>query len=99
MPAFVVAMIGGLATAASSIVGRVLLALGFGYVTYSGLSTAVQFVRTYIQDSLSGLPAVTVQVLGLMQFDTVCSILLSAVTARMLLDGLQSDTIKRLVLR
>ena len=38
MPIFLLALLGGLGQIAGNMVGRVLLALGIGYVTYQGLS-------------------------------------------------------------
>lgn len=99
MPVFLAALLGGLVEIASSMVGRVLLALGMGYVSYTGVDAAMTGIKSYLQSSGNALPSYMVGMLGWMQVGTGFNILLSAITARLVLNGLTSGTIKRLVVK
>ena len=52
MPLFVAALIGGLVQVAGSIVGRVLIALSIGYVSYSGLSVLMDSLKSQVMGLL-----------------------------------------------
>jgi len=99
MPVFIAALIGALIQAAGTLVGRVLLSLGFGYVTFTGLDASLDFVKNMIVSHMGSLPAQAVAVLGAASLGSVLSIVLSALAARMLLDGLTGGAIKKLVLK
>lgn len=55
MPFLVAAIMGALAQVMGSLVGRALLALGFSYVTYSGMTVATDFVAQQMQSSMSAI--------------------------------------------
>lgn len=99
MPLFIGALLGGLLNIAASLAGRVLLALGFAAVTYTGVSASLTWLKDQAKLSLQGLPADVVGMLAYMKVDVCVSIIFSAILARLLLDGLSSDTVKRLVMR
>lgn len=99
MPVFLAAFLGGLISAASSIVGRVLLALGVGFVAYSGITATLDWLQAQVVANLQGLPGRVVQLLGVLQVDVSVSILFSAVAARLVLQGLTSGVLKRMVIR
>lgn len=100
MPAFLLMFFGGLATVTASLVGRVLVALSIGYVTYTGLSLIFAGVESQIAGMYSGVPATIVAILGLLQLDVCVNIMLSAYAARMLLMGLSpTGAITRMVLK
>jgi len=97
MPLFIGALLGGLIQAAGHIVGRVLIALGIGYVSYQGIDTALAFIKAQALANLTALPANMVLLLGLMKIGVLLNILMSAVVARMTLNGLQSGAMKKMV--
>ena len=99
MPIFIAALIGGLVQAASSFVGRALVALGFGYVAYTGIDIALESAKTSFISAANGLPADVVGMLGVLKIGTGVNIILSALTARLILNGLTSGTIKRMVVK
>ena len=99
MPAFIAALLGGLVSVAGSIVGRVLLALGIGYVAYSGVSALLDALKAQVVSTLQGAPSTVVQIMSLLKVDVSLSILFSALAARLILKGLTSDTIKRMVVK
>lgn len=99
MPLLVAALIGGLVQAAFSMVGRVLIALGFSIVTWTALDTSLDWIKAQIAGSMSGLPAQALAVFGAARVGSAVAIVLSAIAARMLFDGMTGGTIKRMVLK
>lgn len=93
------ALIGGLVQAASSLVGRVLLALGIGYVSYTGLDTALGWLKTEALARLSATPADFLGIVSVLQVGTAFNILFSAFLARLVISGLTSGAVKRMVLK
>jgi hypothetical protein len=100
MPIIIAAFLGGLATAAASLVGRVLLALGMSYVAYSGIDTALGTLKTLIITNMaSGLGSAVVGLLGVFKVDVAISMIFSAFAARLVLMGLTSGVVKKLMVR
>lgn len=98
LPAFVGSIGGVLLSLTAGFVGRTLAALGLSLVTYYGVSKALNFLKDMIISSLSGLPAEVVQLLGLAKVGTALTILFSCMFASMLLNGLNSDSFKKLII-
>ena len=94
---FIAALIGALIQAAGSLVGQVLIALGIGYVTFTGVDASLEWAKSAVVSGVQGLPASAVQVAGLLKVGVCISMLTSAVTARLTLMGLTSGTVKRMV--
>jgi hypothetical protein len=99
MPLFLAALLGGLVSAASSIAGRVLIALGIGYVTYTGISALLDWIKAQVISYLVGAPATIVAIMGLLKIDVAVSIVFSALAARLVLRGLTSDKITKMVIK
>lgn len=99
MPVFIAAIGGMLLNITSSIVGRVFVALGLAVVTYTGLSVTTDQLTSLLDQSLSGLPADILGMLGYMKVGVAINIILSAIAARMLINSMSSDTFKRWVLK
>lgn len=102
MPAFIAALMGALINIAGTLVGRVLIALGMSVVTFTGVSTTLEWAKSNAVSALSALPVEVVGMLSAMGVGEFLSILLSALTARMALQGLTSGaggSIKRMVLK
>jgi len=99
MPVFIAALLGGLVSAAGSLVGRVLIALGVGFVSYQGLDVMLGFVKTQTLAQLGGLTGEALQVVATMQIGTAVNILASAYTARMTIAGLTSGAVKKMVFK
>jgi len=98
MQVLVAMLIGGLISAVSHIVGRVLLALGLGYASYRGVNVLLTWVKDQVFTSLGTMGADVVQLLGVLQIGTCVNILASAYVVRLTLSGLTSDTLKSFVL-
>lgn len=99
MPVFVAALIGGLVSAAGSLIGRILIAMGVGIVAYSGIDVAITALKNDVISNILGQDAHIVQLLGALRIDQSVNILFSAYAARMVLKGLTGGTIKRMVLK
>ena len=97
MPFFLSALLGGLINIAGTIVGRVLVALGVSAVTYTGLSTTLDWLKAQAFPRLDTLPSNIIGLLGVLQVGTCISILASAYLVRMTLAGLTSGSFKKLV--
>lgn len=99
MPAFLLALLGGLVQIAGSMVGSVLIALGISAVTYTGVSSlfdqikVIAFSNMDLAASYAGLSGW----LGLLKVGTCMNILFSALAARLALKGLQGGAVKRWV--
>lgn len=97
MPTFIAALLGGLVNIAGTLAGRVLIALGISVVTYSGLATSLDYLKTSAVSALTGLPSELVGILAVMKVGSCISIMMSAVTVRMTLNGLTGDTMRKWV--
>lgn len=99
MPAFLIpAIAGALLTVASSLVGRIIMALGMAAVTYTGVNAALSYFATRFGDAVSGAGEVA-GMLGVLQLDVCFSIFTAAALAKLVIAGATSGTIKRLVLK
>jgi len=99
MPVFLAALIGGLVAAAGSFVGRVLIALGVGFVTYQGIDVALGQFKDLFVASAGNLSGDIAGMLGVLKIGTGVNIIMSALTARLILNGMTSGTIKRMVIK
>lgn len=100
MPIFLAALLGGLIQASGTLVGRVLISLGFGYATYTGLNTSLDWLRNQIVGSMAGFGGQSMLVLSALQAGAGLSVLMSAFAVRLLLDGMSSGgAIRRLVMK
>ena len=94
MPLIIAALLGGIASAMGSLVGRALVALGVGFVAYEGIDTLMTFIKVQALSQISSLPPALVGFIGVMKIGVVLSILLSALTTRMVVQGLSSGVLK-----
>lgn len=99
MPVFIAAIGGMLLNLVGSLVGRVLIALGMSVITFTGINAALDQLKGMAIQQFSGLPPEVFGMLATMKVGVAISIVTSAISARMVLDGLTSDTFKRFVLK
>ena len=99
MPVFIAALLGGLVSAAGSLVGRILISLGVSYVSYKGLDVLFTGIQTAIQSNLSGLPAGAIGLMGILKVGTSINIIFSAIVVRLTLGGLTGGAVKKIVLK
>lgn len=93
------ALIGALIDSAGTLIGRILLSLGIGYAVYSGIDTSIVFARDLIISRISASGAQTVAAASALKLGTCISILTSALTARLSLNGLTNGTLKKMVVK
>ena len=98
-PLVVSSIIGALVSAVGTLVGRVLVSLGIGYVVFTGVDATFDWAKTQFLSAVSGLPAEAVALMGMLKVGVCVSMLLSALTARLALAGLTSGTMKRMVVK
>ena len=91
-----VALLPILATFLGSIVAglafRVLATLGFAYMTYVGVGALIDSVQSQVQGLFSAVPPSAAAILGMAKVDVAINIMIAAVTARLLLAGMDKVT-------
>lgn len=99
MQAFFFALMGYLVQAAGTIAGRVMISLGIGLVTFTGISSSLDWAVGYISASFGSLPSITLDVLGMLGVQRNIAIFLGAVSAKLVLNGLNSGALSFWVMR
>lgn len=99
LPALIgAAVIGGLAQAATSLVGRVLLALGVSYVSYTGLDVLFSNLQSSIAVNMGAVSGTLYAWMGILKIPTSINIITAAFTTRLTL-GAVNGTIKKAILK
>ena len=93
------ALIGALVLAATSIVGRVLIALGVGYFTFTGVSTLGTWVLDTMKGALGGLPSDAMSFLGFLWVDKAITMIFSAWVVALSFKLGGSDSITAMIIR
>lgn len=97
MPLFIAALWGALISMVGTLVGRVLVSLGIGYVSYTGLDILTTFAKNQFLAGMSGLPAQAVGLASTLKIGVCVSMLLSALVARLVLQGMTGGTLTKMV--
>lgn len=97
MPYFVAALLGGLINIAATLTGKVVVALGFTLVSYTGISATLSFLQSSFIQSFISLPPDMVQLISYMGVGEFVSIIFSSLLAKQVLLGLTNGTVKRWV--
>jgi len=99
LPALIgAAVVGGLAQAATSLVGRVVLALGISYVSYSGLDVLFSNLSLSISSNMGAVGGTLGAWMGVLKIYTSINIITSAFATRLALSAV-NGTIKKAVLK
>lgn len=99
MPAIVALLMRGLLWASGSIAGQVLVALGIGVVSYTGVDLSLSWAKSQAIAALQGMGAEYVALLSYMKVGVCINIITSAMVMRAGLNGLTGGTFKRFVKR
>lgn len=94
---FLIALGGVLLTITGSIVGRVLLALGFGLVTYTGSQLAIDALLVQIKSNFAGMPVDILNLLAFFWVDRAIGLMFSTLNACLLVKLAGSTTLKKWV--
>ena len=100
MPWIISVLLGGLIQIVGSLVGRVIVALGFGFVEYVGVSALIDQIKVDAQGYINTVGAYGLAAwAGFFRIDVHLSIIISAVGVKVLLSALTGDKVRRLVQR
>ncbi|MBN9430356.1 MAG: DUF2523 domain-containing protein [Burkholderiales bacterium] len=98
---WIAALLGGLVEIAKSVVGRVMLALGFGYATFTGFDVMIDGVKDTVLGALGSMESSGVQVsqvLASLRIGQAVSLIFAAITTKLFMSGLMGGVIARWVL-
>lgn len=95
MPVFIAAIGGMLINLVGTLAGRVLIALGISVVTYTGITVTLDALKAQAIGAFSSLPPGVFALLGILRVGQCISIITSAVAAKLVIDGLTGDTMKK----
>jgi hypothetical protein len=95
---FIPALMGALATMMASLIGRAILALGIGFVTYTGTMVVLTSMESALMSSVGALPADLIGLLGYLWIDKAITVIFSSVAASVAIRGI-GGTVKRAVLK
>lgn len=99
IPIIAASSIGGiLLSITTSLVGRVLMALGLGLVTYNALDPLLEQLQSSYFSQLSGVPAEILGFVGLLKVGEAAQIIFAALATKLFLSGIQG-VIKRWVVK
>lgn len=93
----IMALAGVLLNIVGSVVGRALLALGIGYVTYKGMDTGINWLFDEIKTNISALDPKVVQFLAFLWVDKAISMMFAAYSAAALIRMAGGSTITKMV--
>lgn len=94
------AIVGFLAQACVSLVGRVLVALGIGFVSFTGLEVMLGGVKGMFMNyvvSVGSLPWNLVGILGVLKVGTSMNMILTTLAVRASLSGLSGGSIRKMI--
>lgn len=98
MPWIISVLLGGLLQLVGSFVGRVIVALGFGYVEYTGINLLIDSVKDDATNLIASVGASSLaEWAGFFRIDVHLSIVISAIGVKVLLNSLGGDKVRRLV--
>ena len=93
---FLPALIGAFAGAMGTLAGRVIIALGFGFVSYKGIDLAIGSLKDQVVSSMNGIGGDALNLAGYLWLDKALSVIFSAVAVALSMRAL-NGTIKKMV--
>lgn len=84
---------------APSLVGRVLLALGIGFVSYQGFNVGIDWLHAQIVSNFAALPADTVSFLAWLWVDKAIGLVFSAYSAAIVVKLAGSTSLTKMVIK
>ena len=89
-------LLGGLVNIMPTLVGQVLISLGIAAITYTGFSASIDWLKAGAVGAFVGLSPVIMGMLALMKVGSCISMLFSALSIRMALQGMKSASFVRM---
>lgn len=99
MQIFIGALIGALIQVLGTVVGKVLVSLGIGYAVFTGVDTSIAYARDFLVARISSQGANTVAVASALKVGVCVSIIASAITTRLTINGLTGGALKRFTVK
>ena len=93
------AIAGALVTVATSVVARVVMALGLAAVSYVGLHAALGYFQSQFVTAMGGAGATLAGMCGVLKLDAVLAIFTAAALAKLAIAGASSGAVKKLVMK
>lgn len=90
-------LLGGLVNIAATVAGRMLLGLGIGVITYTGLSFTLGWLKAMAVAQIGMVGAQWMGILATLQVGACISMVFSAMAVRMIVQGMSGDSFKRFV--
>lgn len=97
MPFIIASLLGGLIEITATLAGRVMVALGIAAVTYTGMTSSLDWLQAQAVASFAGVGADVIGMLSHMKVGQFISLMSSSMVARSLINGVQGDTVKKWV--
>ena len=99
MPAmFIAALWGALASAMGSLIGRALIALGIGFVTYKGIDLGIASLKTQVVNGVNSLPADALNLVGYLWLDKALTVIFSGVVTSLSMRAV-GGSVKKMVFK
>ena len=96
MPAAIVSLLlGGLLMLLESIVGRILVALSVGVVTYTGLHASLDYFKSTFLTSIASTSSDIAGLLGTLKLDVCFSMFVSAALVKFAVNGMTSGSFSK----
>lgn len=93
----IIALIGALVRAVGPITSQVMLALGFSFLSFTGIDLAVDQFKQYALASLSANGTLFVQLAGVFNLGTAVNMIASAFIGRQVLQGIVGGKLTKMV--
>ena len=95
---FIAALWGALATAMGSLIGRALIALGIGFVTYKGIDLGIASLKTQVVNGVNSLPADALNLVGYLWLDKALTVIFSGVVTSLSMRAV-GGSVKKMVFK
>ncbi|MES2092120.1 MAG: DUF2523 domain-containing protein [Pseudomonadota bacterium] len=101
MPLFISALLGGLLSFAGTMVGRVLISLGYTYIVFQGVLPSIEVFREHantLMGQAGNISPVIMQIAGVLQIGTCLTMLFNAMVSRVAMQA-TFGAIKKMTLK
>lgn len=91
----VAALVGGFGQTIIHGIVKLLIALGFGFITYQGVDVLINYVMQQAYTNLSAVPPEMLGMLGVLKIDKALNVLASAYAARLVIRGITNGLMSK----
>jgi Protein of unknown function (DUF2523) len=93
----ILALIGALVRAVGPIATQVMLALGFSFLSFTGIDLAVNEMKASAMSALTGNGQLFMQFMGVFQIGTAINMMASAYVGRSILQGIVGGKLTKMI--